>query len=95
MDQDSNSPQNIGPKLHGSMHKVYGLSIVILALVVAGIVCVMGDVQIPYLSALYAPAVPPPLIVEGHRGTTIGHQTLSGTKVSSSTNSTSSSKMLQ
>ena len=45
-----------------SMHVVYGGAIIILALVVSGIVCALGNVQVPYVSALFTPATPPPYV---------------------------------
>ena len=45
-----------------SMHAVYGGAIIIMALVLSGVVCVLGNIQIPYLSSLYTPVVPPPYV---------------------------------
>jgi hypothetical protein len=42
---------------HNSMQVIFGGAIIVLAVVIAGIVCVLGNVRIPYLSNFYAPAI--------------------------------------
>ena len=48
-----------------SMQFVFGGSIIVLAIVTMGIVCYLGNVPIPYFSALFAPT-PTPLTTLPH-----------------------------
>ncbi len=45
-----------------SMHVIYGGAIIILAIIVTGVVCVLGSVHVPYISDFYTPAPPPPYV---------------------------------
>ena len=45
-----------------SMHVIYGGAIIILAIIVTGVVCVLGSVDVPYISDFYTPVVPPPYV---------------------------------
>ncbi len=47
-----------------SMHVVYGVAIIILAIVVSGLVLITANVQVPYLSAIFASPVPPPYMMQ-------------------------------
>ena len=51
---------------HNSMQVIFGGAIIVLAVVIAGIVCVLGNVRIPYLSNFYAQPIVAPSIVVLH-----------------------------
>ena len=72
-------------KMLSSMHIVFGGAIIILALVVIGIVCALGNVPIPYLSSLYAPEVEPPSLVSTVARAYIAPQVATSTVVVSTT----------
>jgi hypothetical protein len=50
-----------------SMHVIYGGAIIILAVVVSGIVCALGNVRIPYVSDFYSPVLPSPYVIPVHQ----------------------------
>ena len=54
--------KNVEHTSRSSMQLVFGGSIIILAIVIMGVVCFLGNVQVPYFSALFAPT-PIPLTV--------------------------------
>jgi hypothetical protein len=71
-----------------SSSALYGIAIIIMLVVLTGMVCILGDLPIPYISQLYAPqALPATVLVNSN-------STVHTVPIVSSSTEASSSAML-
>jgi hypothetical protein len=72
-----------------SMNLVFGGAILVLTIVVTGIICYLGGIQVPYISAYFSSAEPSTATVESARRVPVVHTSAMATSSMSATASTS------